>query len=346
MFAITGQVEEAVTVARTLLPPDLAAAITPYLRYMPRLTRAQQAAAANLGAFPRASDIGIDDPRIVAYVAGAGGATGQQLVPAGEALGHRAERSARREPKPLTRAERAAALAARTAPPDTVPVRIDSPAVATTAAPAPVRASAPLPTPAPAPTSAPQTRTPAPAPSAYGPPNLAVDGGPPTRSLPPSAPLAAAPATAAPVSPPARTPVPARKPPPSLADAFSDLGSPTVAAVPRAGAVDIARLARRTPPKPPPPTHPSRIWVQLGTGRDRDALASDWRRFVREGGSAFRNRAPFISEWGARDRLLTGPFGSEAEAKAFIQQLAKSNYYGPFIWVSPAGQVVDSLDDD
>jgi Flp pilus assembly protein TadD len=53
-LAILGQTEEAVKVADTILPSELAASIAPYLRYMPRLTPAQQAAAANFCAFPRA----------------------------------------------------------------------------------------------------------------------------------------------------------------------------------------------------------------------------------------------------------------------------------------------------
>jgi Flp pilus assembly protein TadD len=66
-LAILGQTEEAITVVNGTLPAGLAAGIAPYLRYMPRLTPAQQAAAANFGQFPRASEIGRDDPRIVRY---------------------------------------------------------------------------------------------------------------------------------------------------------------------------------------------------------------------------------------------------------------------------------------
>ncbi|MFC3213815.1 tetratricopeptide repeat protein [Novosphingobium panipatense] len=66
-LAIAGETSEAVDVAGKILPSPLAANIAPYLRYMPRLTPAQQAAAANLGRFPKASEIGRDDPRIAAY---------------------------------------------------------------------------------------------------------------------------------------------------------------------------------------------------------------------------------------------------------------------------------------
>jgi tetratricopeptide (TPR) repeat protein len=65
-LAIVGQEDEAVSIARTMLPERIASRLAPYLRYMPRLTRAQQAAAANLGRFPQAQQIGSDDPAIAA----------------------------------------------------------------------------------------------------------------------------------------------------------------------------------------------------------------------------------------------------------------------------------------
>ena len=71
-FAILGREEEAVAIARSTMPTELANAMAPYLRYMGKLTAAQQAAAANLGKFPRAADIGHDDPRLTAFVAAHG----------------------------------------------------------------------------------------------------------------------------------------------------------------------------------------------------------------------------------------------------------------------------------
>jgi Flp pilus assembly protein TadD len=91
-LAILGKSDEAVSIAETMLPERLSSRLAPYLRYMPRLTRAQQAAAANLGTFPRAAEIGRDDPAIAAY--GAQPAPVQpsrtadsRLVPSGAPLG-------------------------------------------------------------------------------------------------------------------------------------------------------------------------------------------------------------------------------------------------------------------
>jgi len=96
-LAILGRDDEAITIAETMLPPRLSGRLAPYLRYMPRLTRAQQAAAANLGRFPAASRIGLDTPQIAALdeaatqVVSASTAnpvsSGDRLTPSGTALG-------------------------------------------------------------------------------------------------------------------------------------------------------------------------------------------------------------------------------------------------------------------
>lgn len=121
IMAIAGQSDEAEGIAKATMPADLAAAISPYLRYMPRLTAAQQAAAANLGRFPRAADIGRDDPQIVQYALAHPRAprVDAGLVPQGEALGARArdDRSKRRRPGKEDRRETAVAAATPTPAP-------------------------------------------------------------------------------------------------------------------------------------------------------------------------------------------------------------------------------------
>ncbi|WP_123640017.1 tetratricopeptide repeat protein [Tsuneonella flava] len=97
-LAILGRKDEATSIAEAVMPRDLAAQMLPYLDYMPRLTRAQQAAAANLGKFPRAAQIGRDDPRFAQYsppasqpkVASAG-SVDSRLTPTGQPLGPRSK---------------------------------------------------------------------------------------------------------------------------------------------------------------------------------------------------------------------------------------------------------------
>ena len=68
-LAILGLSDDAVEIADAMMSTDLALRMAPYLRYMPRLTKAQQAAAGNLGAFPAATEIGRDPPEIAGYAA-------------------------------------------------------------------------------------------------------------------------------------------------------------------------------------------------------------------------------------------------------------------------------------
>jgi len=349
-LAILGDSDQAVTIVKTILPADLATAVAPYLRYMPRLTPAQQAAAANFGNFPLPSEIGRDDPRIAQYAPPPGSrgklATADAaLIPQGEPLGRkeRARRERReREQQKIFRAAAARASesrAARVAPPEVKPVIGSAAEVAAAAA-------------TPAASSASRSMSGQVVASAVPAPGFDLASIAEGRKSQP------APAGTAPVSTAVPATVPATEPErPSLAEAFSDFRKPAADIAPAAGAVDIRRItparpkpkaeARTASPpeakKPPPPSHPSRIWVQVATGRDKRALGFDWRRILREGGNATKGKRGFVSAWGQTNRLLTGPFESEAAANAFIQQLRRAGVDGPFVWTSPAGQIVDAL---
>ena len=400
-LAIAGDTKQAVDLAGTILPPQLAENIAPYLRYMPRLTRAQQAAAANLGRFPRASEVGRDDPRIAAYAPLRTAAADSGLVPKGEPLGgDRSAKAARArakaahltrlpnaEPRPTGRTEaaRQATLASadpdRVAPPEPKPA-IESggelpPLAGSAAAKAPPPPARSIPTPAPptpAPTSASHN-----APSPVGvtghvatpgfdlgnlqaahPPSLAAS--PPPAPAPASSPPPRRPTSPpAEASPPPSSPLPGR---PSLAAIFADFGKPTMRAEPTAGAVDIRKIGRaevkpdpkaaakpadkpkpKKPEKPAPPAHPSRIWVQMGVGRDKDAIAFDWRRYAKQAPALFKGRQAYVSEMGRTNRILAGPFGTQKSADQFVAELKKAGFDGAMPWTSPAGQVVDPLSD-
>jgi Flp pilus assembly protein TadD len=395
-LAILGQTDEAVSIANTILPASLASSIAPYLRYMPRLTPAQQAAAANFGSFPRASEIGRDDPRVAQYAPARRpgiAAAEATLTPQGEPLGRKRDRNrASRDREAARTAGATSSLpttgssrrGGRVAPPEPLPTRnglqaaVPSPVPAPTpqvamATPAPTPAPArpqpttgpvqarpvvqptpaPLPAPAPAPLPTPMAAArPAPAPAPIS-PGFALAPRPP--AAPSATPPATAPASPAPMpatSPPAPArPAPTTTPalPRSLAEAFAEFERPSTDATPASGAVDIRRIARAKPkapeaPKPPPPpSHPSRIWVQVATGRDKAALGFDWRRMTREAAEVFRGKQPYVTAWGQTNRLLTGPFQSEAAASSFIAQLRRADVDGAFVWTSPAGQVVDAM---
>ncbi|HEY0959668.1 MAG TPA: SPOR domain-containing protein [Novosphingobium sp.] len=346
-LAILGKTEEAVSISNSLLPRDIAEGIAPYLRYMPRLTKAQQAAAANFGAFPRASEIGRDDPRVAAYVGRSTSLASADtaLVPRGEPLGRSSRSRDRKGDRMAVETVDANTRVVRMAPPDPMPTKEAGPpttpavtlsasglasgASSTPVQPAAVTVAAPVPPP----------------PSA---PPVSAAAAPPATSLPPASIPAPAPATP-PSPPPGESAPPVR--PRSLAEAFGDLGAPSTDALPAPGAVDIRGMGSArpkpvkaaAPAKPPPPSHPSRIWVQIATGRDKPALAFDWRRMARQSAEVFRGKQPHVSAWGQNTRLLAGPFASEAAANAYVSQLRRANIDGPFVWTSPAGQVVDEL---
>ncbi len=379
-FAILGLADEAESIARSVMPAELAAAITPYLRYMPRLTAAQQAAAASSGHFPRAAEIGLDDPRVAQYSKPRKtlAAVDRALVPAGKPLG--------RDAKPRNTSRTSSSQTVAVAP---APVRLAVPPV-----PAPAREAIKAPVqltlntavlvpaqPSQAQPEAIKTVPPAPlvVPLSAG----ATSQGPGFAALEPAAANPSEPkpnlagfdlskAVPAPVviqTPTAAKPAAVVPTPrlPNLADVFADLGTPSREAVPAAGAVDMRRIARSSAaldPKelpvckpgvvgkaaanckaatPPPPSHPSRIWVQLATGRDKRALAFDWRRMVRDEPERLRGRKGFTSAWGQTNRLLTGPFETEAAASSYVAQLRRAGMGGSFVWTSPAGQVVDAL---
>ncbi len=107
ILAISGDAKAATDIAQQSMPRALAERISPYLRYMPRLTPAQQAAAANFGHFPNTADIGKDDPRVAKYNKDnrnrrAAQGADSALVPKGEPLGG-AKQLSRREQRELER---------------------------------------------------------------------------------------------------------------------------------------------------------------------------------------------------------------------------------------------------
>lgn len=356
-LAIDGQTKEAVDITETILPPKLAENVAPYLRYMPRLTRAQQAAAADLGRFPRASEIGRDDPRIAAYSPPRVAAADNALVPKGEPLdGNRNRKSARSTEKAAkknsSRADSTRKTRVAAADPDRVAPPEPKPAIESTGELPPLRKSEET-TPTPAPTPTPSARQPvrAATPAVSKPAPAAVAASPtPAPAAKAAAPgfdLASLPSAQ---SPQASEPAPVQ---PSLTEAFADLGKPVAKAAPASGAVDIRSIEpakpepkvepKPKPKKPAPPAHPSRIWVQIGIGRNKDAIAFDWRRYTKKAPDLFKGRKAHITDLGRTNRILAGPFDSRKAANEFVQDLRKEGIDGALPWTSPAGQVVDVL---
>jgi Flp pilus assembly protein TadD len=306
-LAILGDQERAAAIVDQVMPRDLSQRIIPYLAYMPRLTAGQQAAAANLGIFPRAADIGRDDPRLARLATEA--TVDSRLEPAGAPMGVRPMAPA---PAPTP-----------APPPPPVPVLVSVPVAAVTP---------PLP---PSPTSAPAT-----APVAAPVPRPEV-----TTFAAPAAPAAAPVAAPLPAAAPAR--------PLRVADAFADFGDDALPDAKVSGdAVDLERITiKREAPPPPPkpkpkepakPVHPSRVWVQLATGKNVDALGFDWRRLSRSGGDLLARLKPHTTPWGEAHRLLAGPIDSREKAQALVREL-KTKGLESFLYVSPEGEEIQLI---
>lgn len=281
IMAIAGQSDEAEGIARATMPADLAAAISPYLRYMPRLTAAQQAAAANLGRFPRAADIGRDDPQVVQYALAHPRAprVDAALVPQGEALGARGrdDRSKRRKDD-----RRQTAVAAAT--PAAAPALMIASAPATPALSAPWGLQQGTRT-----AAAPQQSPPSPAPTRPAvlskldvPPGTPLAPPPtpqprPVTPAPMPAPAAPQPVAAPPVPKPAvvtpapvqvASEAPAVVPPAATSTASSPASGPQLVLVSSPPAPAAVPLAAATPPTPsaeqvPPPSAPASTPVLL-----------------------------------------------------------------------------------
>ena len=410
-LAILGQADEAESIVHQTMPKDMADSMTAYLRYMPRLTPAQQASAANLGQFPRAAEIGHDDPRFARYarphvvLAAALPALGPGK---GDAKSKSKDKDKDRSQTRSKDKQLAAALPLPAAVPSpqvsrevdgkpaqlamvTAAQRVPKPAPVPTAppapGPAPLPAPVPTPTPTPTPTPAPAPRpVPAPSPVAqpgFGSTDLGPDKPTETFDLRQQAKSSAKP-PANPQGKPAAPPATKSLAGESIDEAFAGFSPPSREVEPQAGAVDLRHLERVAKPvtvvpvvkpgdKPKPGyklrlgektkpddkakagdkskdkakdsklVQPSRVWVQVATGRDKTALGSDWRRLLKHDPAVFKGKKPFVTAWGQSNRLLAGPFESQKEATAFLAALKKAGVAGAFAWSSAAGQVVDPL---
>lgn len=377
-LAILGDDAQAVAIAEAAMPRNPSSRIAPYLRYMPRLTKAQQAAAANLGIFPRAAQIGRDSPEIAQYTGNSAGRNSDaRLAPQGEPLGRREDSSSqRRRPD---RGRSTVAVSATPAQTQTQPQTQPAEEVVSKAARANRRAASdPLARSRPAV----QTRE-APgeavkpkeqarsviSPAATKPVSqqaaIAVST-PPDRSV--TTPTVAAAGfdlaqmntapvddqkTAAPpavrvVEQPVVQPVVQAKPE-SVADAFANFTLQPKTGVPLDnGGVDIRtvkpprEVAEEPEAKPEPPKHPKRYWVQVATGRDRNALRFDWRRISRKASDELGNKSGFVTPWGQSNRLLTGPYDSLRAAQRAVIAL-KEDGVDSFTFTSTEGQEIDPI---
>lgn len=252
-LAVIGQIEEAEAIAKQTMPADLAGAITAYLRYMPRLTPAQQAAAGNLGRFPRAAEMGVDDPRVARYSRSRVQlAVATPAVPASPAKGKRDDKGGKGrkgnaqtpalaavpppEPEVLRETSAPATRLSQTVPPVTATAK-PAPQVTRPAASTPqvaiVQSTAPAsppiqPSVVPAGSTTLNT-------AAAKPVSFDLAKTPPAPVTTPPASTTPTPAAPTPASAPTFKPV-------SIDEAFADLAPPSSTIEPQDGAVDVRQI--------------------------------------------------------------------------------------------------------
>jgi Flp pilus assembly protein TadD len=146
------------------------------------------------------------------------------------------------------------------------------------------------------------------------------------QSLPEQAEPAPAPVqiAQAEVKPPAPKPA-AKKPEPKKAEAKKP--EPKKAEVKKAEPVKAA---------------PSRVWVQIAGGADKKALPREYARLKAKAPKLLGARGAWTTPLRATNRLLVGPFKTDQEAQAFVNELNKLDFEA-FSWTSPAGQEIEKL---
>ena len=94
--------------------------------------------------------------------------------------------------------------------------------------------------------------------------------------------------------------------------------------------------------KDPKFLEPSRVWVQVSGGANEQDLPKQWNKLRGDKSSVFKGRQGWSTPLRATNRILTGPFASEAEAQTFVNKLAKEGLSG-FLFTSEAGQKISKL---
>jgi Flp pilus assembly protein TadD len=85
---------------------------------------------------------------------------------------------------------------------------------------------------------------------------------------------------------------------------------------------------------------PARIWVQVATGANARALATDFGKFAKKSPDLFKGKSGATAEWGKTRRLLVGPFKDRKAAQDWLTSYKKAGGDG-FLFNSEAGDTVD-----
>jgi Flp pilus assembly protein TadD len=93
------------------------------------------------------------------------------------------------------------------------------------------------------------------------------------------------------------------------------------AAQPAFRAPQPVQVAYSRPPVPTVATARPKLWLQLASGSDVDALASRFRRLKAKAPEVFDGIKPYVARSGDGARLVVGPFRGTSDAENFAQDL-------------------------
>lgn len=88
--------------------------------------------------------------------------------------------------------------------------------------------------------------------------------------------------------------------------------------------------------------NPARLWVQIGTGANPDALVFDWNRYKKKHPQIMNGQKGATAEWGRTRRLLVGPFANRTAAQKFLTEFKKAEGDG-FIFNSSVGEEIEPI---
>ncbi|PSJ38382.1 SPOR domain-containing protein [Allosphingosinicella deserti] len=91
-----------------------------------------------------------------------------------------------------------------------------------------------------------------------------------------------------------------------------------------------------------PAAEPARVWVQVAGGANKTTLPKEYDRLKAKAPKLLATRSAWTAPLKATNRLLVGPFKTEKEAQAFVNELSKSKLSG-FAWSSAVGEKVEKL---
>ncbi len=88
--------------------------------------------------------------------------------------------------------------------------------------------------------------------------------------------------------------------------------------------------------------NPERVWVQVSTGATEGDLPKAWKKAKAKAPTVFGTRGGWTAPWKATNRVLAGPFKTDAEARTFVNQLAKEGV-PTFTFTSDPGEIITKL---